>query len=156
MEKNDLFLQCKKEARKQITLHKKEARRWQEILYKLHNKELKPNIVNDFNFLYFSDKILTNDRTKRAGFWLRSKEAITIMNDLQEIYDIAPLLPRQNNKEEPLMFAGLYIHYARWVSEDAEKIAKLEIWKMLQNHCIDLETGQLTMGDIATIMGVIY
>ena len=91
MQKNDLILQCKKEAKKQITLHKKEAKRWEGILYKLHNRELKPNIVNDLNYLYFSDKELASDRTKRAGFWLRSQEAIKIMNELEEIYDIAPL-----------------------------------------------------------------
>ena len=155
MDKDDLILQCKKEAKKQITFHKKEARRWEGVLYTLHKKESKPNIMNDFNFLYFSDKILTNDKTKRAGFWLRSQEAIKIMNDLEEVYNIASLFPRKNNKEEPLMFAGLYIHYARWIGEDAEKIAKLEVWEALQKHCIDFETGQLTFGDIATIMGVI-
>jgi hypothetical protein len=156
METDDLMLQCKKEAKKQITFHKKEAKRWEGVLYTLHKKELKPNIMNDFNFLYFSDKILTNDKTKRVGFWLRSQEAIKIMNDLEELYNIASLFPRKNNKEEPLMFAGLYISYAKWIGEDAEKIAKLEVWEALRKHCIDFEMGQLTFGDIATIMGVIY
>jgi len=155
MNKENIILQCKKEAKQQITYHIKERKRWESIMKTLHNKQEELDIINDLEFLYFSDEILAQDRIKRAGFWLRSKEAIKIMNELQHCYGIAGILPRKNKQEEPLMFAGLYIHYARWLGTEEENTAKLQIWEALQNHCIDMECGQLKFGDIATIMGVI-
>ena len=155
MDKEEIILQYKKEAKQQITYHTNEIKRWESIMQTLHNQELKSDVINNLEFLYFSDEILAQDRIKRAGFWLRSKEAIKIMNELQYDYGIASLLPRKNKPEEPLMFAGLYIHYARWIGIEEEKTAKLQIWEALQNHCITMECGQLTFGDIATIMGVI-
>ena len=155
MDKEKIILQCKKEAKKQITYHTNERKRWESIMQTLHSQQEESDVINNLEFLYFSDEILAQDRIKRAGFWLRSKEAIKIMNELQSCYGISGLLPRKNKKEEPLMFAGLYIHYARWIGIEAENTAKLQIWEALQEHCIIMEYGKLKFGDIATIMGVI-
>jgi hypothetical protein len=156
MQTDKLILQCKKEAKKQITLHTREKKRWQDIMQQLHRKQGNPDVMNDFDYLYFSDELLAQDRTKRAGFWLRSQEAIKLMNELEHYHGIAGLLPRKNTRQEPLMFAGLYIHYARWLGVEEENTAKLQVWKVLEQYCLDLECGQLTFGDIATIMGIIY
>lgn len=159
---NNIWLDYTKEAKRQITHHKQQVEYWENILNKIINKtEEKSDFVsnshdlNDLKYLYFSDEILAQDRIKRAGFWLRSKEAIKIINELQDSYGIKAIFPRANNKQEPLMFSGLYIHYASWLGEEAVTTAKLQIWEALRNHCIELETVQLTFGDIATIMGVI-
>ena len=156
MQTDELILQCKKEAKRQITLHTREKKRWQDIMQKLHRKEGKPDILNDFDYLYFSDELLAQDRTKRAGFWLRSQEAIKLMNELENCYGIAPLQCKRKKRQEPLMFAGLYIRYARWLGPEEEITAKLQVWQALEQYCLDLEFGQLTFGDIATIMGIIY
>lgn len=158
---SNLLLDYTKEATRQITHHKQQKEYWENILNKITNKTdvesdfiCNSNCLNDLKFLYFSDEILAQDRTKRAGFWLRSKEAIYIIDTLKNEYGIKALFPRASNKQEPLMFSGLYIHYAKWIGEEAEITAKLQIWEALIKYCIDLEFSNLKFGDIATILGV--
>jgi len=158
---DNILLDYTKEATRQITHHKQQTEYWENILNKITNKTDKEsdcisnaNCLNDLKYLYFSDEIIAQDRIKRAGFWLRSKEAIHIIDTLKNDYGIEAIFPRESNRQEPLMFAGLYIHYAKWVGANEELTAKLQVFNALRQHCINLEFSTLRLGEVSTILGV--
>jgi len=150
-----------KEAIRQITHHKQQTEYWSNILNKITDKTddernylSSGNNLNDLKYLYFSDNDIAKDKIKRAGFWLRSTEAKKIIDTLKNDYGIEAIFPRESNRQEPLMFAGLYIHYAKWVGANDELTAKLQVFNALREHCIKLEFSNLRLGDISTILGV--
>jgi hypothetical protein len=142
-----------KELRRDIVKLQQELERKQNILSE-YNNTLPVLNPNKFEYLYFTDEIVT-DRAKRMANYIRCENAQKIIRELKDMYNIDGIL-KDSHQSKPKMFAGLYIHYARWLGQEEEITAKLQVWKALEQYCIDLEFGQLTFGDIATIMGIIY
>jgi len=142
-----------KELRRDIVKLQQELERKQNILSE-YNNTLPVLNPNKFEYLYFTDEIVT-DRAKRMANYIRCENAQKIIRELKDMYNIDGIL-KDSHQSKPKMFAGLYLHYMKWCGEEYHKQAKLQVFDVLVEHCLELEGYLTTFGDIATIMGIIY